>query len=543
MLDKNKNISIFIIILSSISCSINKQDVILLQFFKKNIVTSKYDFRGDCYYSKKYDVAIPIYSTDIVKGVDNDFSKIPRKFYKFHYKNDKDVYFYSKSNDILYSYKVYTSKENGELNINGERYSAKGILKKSFFKRINDSLTLEVNVYAKSDDIDFGFRNINYLLEYIKVDFSKSEIELINQNPYSYFIDRRNEYPDHYLSNYLVNDLFVKGVNKDYLPVFRHYKNFSAYPLKDDGLKKPIYTVNVKNLESYQYPTCNENIMVYGEDHFDNRGRLVLMLELEKLKTLGYKSIFIETLNQNNRIANNGFPVLGDGFFCENINMANLIRKALVLGFNIFAYDEQSSSKCDTCKNQVDRFNYRDYNQAKNISDTIKKYKINKSIILSAHGHINKLKQTNGICSMVYHLKNTFHHNITSISLLNQDSFLIKGRYKNMYSYISPIREIDKNQIDLQIIINPQIDKFLLKYLRKNKEYAKIKIKYANKEKYYVSIYNVNEVDGVKIYAIPIYLKYFEKRMKPQVYLKRGNYYIYYNDYFGNIIKREKVRL
>jgi hypothetical protein len=120
-------------------------------------------------------------------------------------------------------------------------------------------------------------------------------------------------------------------------------------------------------------------VVMFNESHFEPPHRLFVSSLLQDLYQRGYRYLAIETLSEDIDINKRGFPILTDGFYQREYQMANLMRHALKLGFKLVAYEDTS---------QFSESN-RELIQAKNLNEKI--FKLNKTakvIVYAGFSHI-----------------------------------------------------------------------------------------------------------------------------------------------------------
>lgn len=120
-------------------------------------------------------------------------------------------------------------------------------------------------------------------------------------------------------------------------------------------------------------------IIMLNENHFNPASRAILAHWLPWLKEQGFTHIGFEAYTPAEKRVNN--------FYTQDPIMSNLVQKADRLGFKIFGYEAEKSSP--ESFGFVERFEFRDKQQAVNIAEQIKTAPVgSKFVIFAGWGHI-----------------------------------------------------------------------------------------------------------------------------------------------------------
>ena len=118
-------------------------------------------------------------------------------------------------------------------------------------------------------------------------------------------------------------------------------------------------------------------IVMLNENHVQTKGRYWLSTLLPNLYHQGFRYLALEALGDDATLRQRGYPTLNSGFYLREPHLANLVREALSLGFEVIHYDAMLDN--------------REQDQAKNLlRQTIEKDNKAKVIVLAGIGHINE---------------------------------------------------------------------------------------------------------------------------------------------------------
>ncbi|WKN41452.1 hypothetical protein [Tunicatimonas pelagia] len=122
-----------------------------------------------------------------------------------------------------------------------------------------------------------------------------------------------------------------------------------------------------------------EQIVIINEAHHQPMHRVFTTSLLEGLYKRGYRFLGLEALAHSDTLLNQrGYPVLGSGYYTQEPQFGNLVRKALKLGFTVFPYETQI---------QVNG-KEREIQQARNIEHMVKANPDAKFLIHCGFGHV-----------------------------------------------------------------------------------------------------------------------------------------------------------
>ena len=137
-----------------------------------------------------------------------------------------------------------------------------------------------------------------------------------------------------------------------------------------------------------------EQVLMINEAHHVPQHRAFTLQLLESLYAEGFRYFAAETLSEDPKLKERGYPQLGvTGFYTQEPVYGNLIREALRLGFKIVPYED--SSECVSAKeNPYFCQNLREENQAKNlIARTLKQDPFARVVVHVGYGHHTETAQ------------------------------------------------------------------------------------------------------------------------------------------------------
>ncbi|MFT5580846.1 MAG: hypothetical protein ACI9G9_000084 [Psychromonas sp.] len=122
----------------------------------------------------------------------------------------------------------------------------------------------------------------------------------------------------------------------------------------------------------------NESLVMFNENHFDVRHRILMRLLLQKLYDNGFKYFGLEAVFEEDSLLNQRkFPISTTGYYIAEPNFSNLIREAKEIGFHVFSYDYSNTNEG------------REEAQANNIfNKTFKKDSLAKVLIYGGYSHV-----------------------------------------------------------------------------------------------------------------------------------------------------------
>jgi hypothetical protein len=151
------------------------------------------------------------------------------------------------------------------------------------------------------------------------------------------------------------------------------------YPNLSDTEK--AYFLSFRPINAHKYiidRAEKEKLIIINEAHHQPMHRTFTTSLLEDLYKKGYRFLGLEALAHTDSALNErGYPILSSGFYTQEPQFGNLIRKALELGFYVFPYDVYSGDGKE-----------REIQQAKNIQKVIEAFPEGKFIIHCGFDHL-----------------------------------------------------------------------------------------------------------------------------------------------------------
>lgn len=240
----------------------------------------------------------------------------------------------------------------------------------------------ELRIGARDDDktikdvrhgVKTTFGSLAYGKHYVKPEkidyFDRAESALKDQG-YADYLQAKET-----LENLIMihgDNVFANELLKSYRSFLGEAVNYDDYPDLDiDGLTKiPVSASDlVERVKDHQ-------VVMFNENHLSPRCRLLINLMLPQLYNEGFRVLALEGLSEEDE----GYPNIESGFYTREPNMANLIRTAKKIGYNIIGYEDFEDN------------NERDLAQAENLINKSGITKDNnvKVVLLGGGGHIDE---------------------------------------------------------------------------------------------------------------------------------------------------------
>ncbi len=208
--------------------------------------------------------------------------------------------------------------------------------------------------------------------------------------PIDYLKSEKNVYENSSLRNSYVQCLetyksFVGMTEPSLVPINVYFPNptnsFEPFSSEFGGIVDTIISL-----------TSNNKIIIFNESHIYPSQRLLLSGLLNKLYEAGFRKIALEAVWNDKEINAIGFPTLKSGFYTREPQMANLIRKAKEIGYQVISYEDPTLGN-------------REYNQAVTLSREFRKDSTAKMIVLCGSYHILEKRSDSSRTWMAEHLK------------------------------------------------------------------------------------------------------------------------------------------
>lgn len=229
----------------------------------------------------------------------------------------------------------------------------------------------------------YGQKNNHYLFS-SEINF-KMKNDTTAHNYQSYAVKYANI--GDYKNTLLAEELFVANSKK-----LKHGQEsidtmfYSYYP--ENAIKEII-----KKSQKHQ-------IVIINEAHYSAQNRVFASIILDQLFDQGYKTLFVEDLSnfsysdydkriikRDEQLNERKYPLLSSGQYIKEPQYANMLRKALKLGYNVLPYEHIPD---DSIKDPIQQWSLREKGQANNILDFLKKNPKEKIIIYCGYGHLNE---------------------------------------------------------------------------------------------------------------------------------------------------------
>lgn len=226
---------------------------------------------------------------------------------------------------------------------------------------------------------------------------------------------------------------------KNYPPYLKYKEAWCGTSQKKRRFRSTDFSDTIKHIAQAN------DILVFNENHFMSKHRILVTAYLEELYRYGYRYLALEAL-AGDLAPSQKCAVKGDGMYTCEPEMANLIHKALELGYELIYYEEEEGDGTVAT---------RERNQTQNI---LKKWDGDKGkmIVFCGFGHISLKPDLN---MMAYQLKNALEpdkklYTINQVAFDCQYSAAIRENSVKVIYPDSSILVADRFQNDLYIVNN-----------------------------------------------------------------------------------------
>ncbi|MBS1774986.1 MAG: hypothetical protein JSS64_01750 [Bacteroidetes bacterium] len=410
---------------------------------------------------------------------------------------------------------------------------------KPSFENCTLSIDNIVTNIVDSDVVSHAFHSKDFLLNNLiqLFLFSKNNY-LLPLNALSYYSPATIDTTEFYESSTTFNSFF----NNRY---WQTLSDRSKISMKSDYRDSNITKITLCDAEKIIYDSAAKHkIVILNEAHTQPHNRLFLAQVLDSLYALGYKTLFVETIDEADQELNTRkYPLQKSGFYTSEPSFGNAVRKALHIGFKVLPYDNQLY---DT---------EREIEQARTIANFVQKNPSEKILVYCGHQHLCE----NPTDSMMgFFLKTT-----TSIDpfTIEQTLFIEKGdteKNSNIYKYIiskfpfSKPQGILKNNVcwhpnklvndyDLLIVTPPEKNSIVQYPMGSTYEISFNGLKYKN------ALFQVFDDRELKYDGywnlVPIHNLILSNKNTIKIILDKGSYSIYVTDKYRNVIFQNKIKI
>jgi hypothetical protein len=269
----------------------------------------------------------------------------------------------------------------------------------------------------------------------------------------------------------------------------------------------------------------NKVIMI-NESHYDFRHRYFLYLALDSLYKYGYRHLCIEDY-VNNDVLKKAYPNRSNGFYIMEPFMAQLIRKATSLGFQLHSYEDTSSS----LKNFNNEIEKREYKQAENLYNLYKADSTSKWVVYAGYDHINKksfMSVYKSCAQYFYDFSgiNPYSINQSSFSDLSYKEKHLAEKLKGYYIIDTSSTIYEEKQADLYVVNNIDENPWLQPFISAE-NYSSYSFKPNNNflDKQHIFVYLQSEYAEIGRMAIPVYIGELYKNQVLKLHLPSDTYF------------------
>ena len=436
-----------------------------------------------------------VYTTDI-----KELKKIIRKG-KLKLKDS--VLIYGKTDDPPYEYYVTIAKENNrkypvELFAYDTLINDKTIYFIGNPLSVNSKRTLEIDLTSifNSLEIGEGYRKeISTVMDVVgKYQDSNQYFAALNEISAFPTYDKQEEWTK--LQMQLTFSSFL-GNN----PLYEKYLNHLEYGFKpNDTISKIIKErshIDSKAIEIIIDAAKDHRIVMVNENHFYPNHRVLVSDLLARLKNIGFNYLALEALDvKQDSLLNlkDSYPTLKTGFYTNEQNYSNLIRKAKMLGYTFVAYEN------------VDENKEREIGQADNLyNKTFKTDPNSKVVVFAGIDHILEEPGKSEKKWMAAIFKEKYHIDPLTISQTHLNSY--RKQTSMDYSIVDSKYFSNKRlrAVDFQILNNKinKLSDFGATFIYQNKEDTDVQI----------SLFYGNEIENKYDYVkkVPYFSTIIEK--------------------------------
>ncbi len=382
------------------------------------------------------------------------------------------------------------------------------------------------------DTINAAFNEVNKYFQPVTI------LESLDVEPYKTL-------KSFYYQALLTRISFLDDLEKLYRTRMDYITYLSDTNSKEEMQKKGESKISKNILDTIVTLAKANKVIMVNESHYDFRHRYFLYNILDSLYSNGYRNLCLEDYkNYNNQLSS--FPQRKDGFYIQEPFMAQLIRKAKLLGFNIYPYEDTTGD----INNYSSLIEKREYTQAKNFYKLYQADSNNKWIVYAGMEHVNKksfMTNYQSFCMYFTRLSgiNPFVMNQTNFSLLsNRTDYLINK--PTGYYYFEPDSSNHNNkQADLyianNIYQNPYLDiaGFQFEPTKKYRIVPQSETDRACK----IFVYISKEFDQIGQKAIPIYIGSLKEHESLKLRLPADEYAAIITDENEKIIAGSKIHI
>lgn len=252
--------------------------------------------------------------------------------------------------------------------------------------------------------------------------------------------------------NYIVSDETESEYSKSYTRKLLNLIKPSSSTTEVFENSKRIDAVNFITQKAMKY-----QFTLINEAHYSSQNRNFTAQLLKPLWEQGYRYLALEALSHgDSNINNRGYPEYSSGYYLQDSNFGNLVRKALSIGYEIVPYESQTGNDGSE----------RDLDQALNLLNRINTEE--KVIVHAGYSHISEFGGEN-YKPLGYQLKKITKHDVFTIDQVEMVSYPETQKANKYYRYLDSLSKIttpivvldslgemivdpiSKNSIDVQV--------------------------------------------------------------------------------------------
>ena len=294
-------------------------------------------------------------------------------------------------------------------------------------------------------------------------------------------------------------------------------------------------------------------VVITNEAHYQPQNRIFTTLLLEKLYQQGFRYLCVEDLSRNDTIwkskedkelNSRKYPLKTTGFYMDEPQYGNLVRKALKLGYTLVAYEHYASE----IKDPGERMMGRENGQAKNIAEILQKDPNAKILVHCGYGHLNEnIKDSIGLMAAMLKL----NFNIDPLTIDQQDMLEENNEpYYNLINIKEPSVYVSNNGFFSDLNANHKVDLVVFfprtKYINGRPDWL---VYDKNRKYYFIKLNQIKLIYPVMISAfykgedisatVPAdIIEIANQNDKVALVLNKGEYILQIKDSSGNITEQ-----
>ena len=332
----------------------------------------------------------------------------------------------------------------------------------------------------------------------------QNEIDTLNYIRPVQWVESHREMYDNDMQNYwtFMQTALTYTVNIKQIPLYDVYlKNW--YKMTQREINREYLSNSF--FDTIPFIAHNHEILIFNENHFTPKHRMLITSLLEDLYHQGYRNLALEALfNEGDTISKQGFILVKDGFYTREPEMANLIHEAVRLGYRLINYESEEVTLLEREQKQAENI----WNKIKNTDD--------KTVVLCGAGHI---ALNPDMLKMAYFLKQLSDKQIFTINQMAFDC--LPDFHKEQVKIINTHAIINTPTADTVLLQRNQNDLYIVNNLTYSKN---SQIKYRNVNVEDIIPEKINEDLFIFVYRDTEHQQYGTLTIPFSIYYSKSNF-------------------